>query len=435
MPDVPESTKREAVLTPDDAARRVALARDATVGEVQKVIVGHEDLIEFLLIALFSRGHVLIGGRSGSARTQLLSTFAKTLNLKFRHFLMSGDTTQEDVTGYEVDAEDNGATMRRIVRGPIFSELLAADGIDQACRRTQAELIHGVRHGRVVISGKTYELEEPRFVCATHDGNSPTAISPLTEKQLDQFMFAFDLGYPTEQEEREIVVRRLTAAKAEVRVVLRSRDILWVRQLVDQMPVVRQTIDYAVDLVRATRPEGEGVPNFVKNWIDFGAGPRASEQLVIAAKARALLKGRSLVHSADIRAVSRQVLRHRIFLNREAKRHGITVDQVVDKIVAVVKERWANAAEGPANLVVVADPAGQAAAAEQTPILGAQPAQPVLPNQPTNPVLPNHPFMTPQPPSTSAWPTSAESAQEQGASDTAPKEQSHWPPGESPSER
>jgi MoxR-like ATPase len=362
-----------------------------------------------------------------------LSTFAKALHLKFRHFLMSGDTTQEDVTGYEVDAEDNGATMRRIVRGPVFSELLVADGIDQACRRSQAELIHGLRHGRVVIRGKTYELEEPRFVCATHDGNSPTAIGPLTEKQLDQFMFSFDLGYPTEQEEREIAVRRLTAAKSEVRVVLRPRDILWVRQLVDQMPVVKQTVDYAVDLVRATRPEGEGVPDFVKNWIDFGAGPRASEQLVIAAKARALLKGRSLVHTADIRAVSRQVLRHRIFLNREAERHGITIEQVVDKIVAVVKERWTNVADGPANLVVVADPVRQAAADGQVPTVAAQPAQPIPPSYAGQPVLPNHPNMTPQPPSTSAWPASAGPEQDLGVPDTASKEQSQWPPGESPS--
>lgn len=427
MSNVADATSRDKTMTPEEAARRVAMARNAVVSEVQKVIVGHEDLIEFLLIALFSRGHVLIGGRSGSARTRLMSTLANALNLKFRHFLMSGDTTQEDVTGHEVEGEGADSTVRRIVRGPLFSDLLVADGVDQASRRTQAELFHGLRHGRVVISGKTYELDEPRFVCATHDKNSPTAINPLTEKQLNQFMFSFELGYPSEQEEREIVARRISAVKSEIRVVLRPRDILWIRQLVEQMPIVVQTVNYAVDLVRATRPEGEGVPEFVKHWIDFGAGPQASEQLVMGAKARALLKGRTLVHSADIRAVARPVLRHRIYLSQEAEQRGITVEQVVDKIIAVVKERWTGAAEQPANLLVVADPAPQVAAGVQTPVAGVQPIQTL---QPVQTVLPNRPFMTPQPPPSSAWPVPDAADPGADVPDNSATEKSRWPPGE-----
>lgn len=424
MEEAAGQASRERTLTPDEAARRVALARDAVVGEVQKVVVGHEDLIESLLIALFSRGHVLISGRSGSARTSLLSAFARTLNLKFRHLLMSADTLPEDVSGYEKGAAESDSTARRIVRGPVFSELLVADGFDQSLRRTQAELFHALRHGRAVIEGKTYELEEPRFVCATRDTNRSAATNAATEKQLDQFMFSFELGYPSQQEERAMVARRVSAAQKEIRVVLRPRDILWVRQLAEQMPVLEQTVAYAVDLVRATRPEGEGVPQFVKSWIDFGAGPRASQQLVAAAKARALVKGRSLVHSADIRAVARPVLRHRIFLSRDAEQRGITVEQVVDKIVAVVKERWAGT-QRPADLVVVSDPAPQAIPGNLMSSSQAQPVQNVLPNQP---------FLIPQPPPTSAWPAPASSEFESNDRD-AGTEQSCWPPGESPSER
>lgn len=424
MSDGTGTASRERTLTPDEAARRVAMARDAVVGEVQKMIVGHEDLIEFLLIALFSRGHVLIGGHSGSARTSLLSTFAKALNLKFRHFIMSEDSSPEDVSGYEKGAGESDSAARRIVRGPIFSELLVADGFDQSSRRTQAELFHALRHSRVVIAGKTYELEQPRLVCATHDANSAAAINTPTEKQLDQFMFSFELGYPSEEEERAMVARRVAASQSDVRVVLRPRDILWVQQLAQQMPVLEQTVGYAVDLVRATRPEGEGVPEFVKSWIDFGAGPRASQQLVVAAKARALIKGRSLVHSADIRAVARPVLRHRIFLSRDAERRGITVQQVVGKIVAVVKERWVGT-ERPANLVVVSDPAPQAVASGPRPTATAHP-------MPT--VLPNHPFLIPQPPATSAWQATA-AAESGPIGGGAPADQSHWPPGESPNER
>ncbi len=322
-----------AAISPEEAVRRVALARNAVVGEVQKVVVGHEDLIELALIALLAKGHCLLVGVPGAARSLTLSTLARVLHLRFSHVPLTPDMTPEDLAGKEVSEfnEQSKEAIRRVVRGPVFAGFIVADEIDNAAPKTQSALLHLMRTGQVIVAGKTYELQPPFLIAATQNEIGRQHAHPLSETQLDQFIVSEWFGYPSDEEERAMVARNTQSSSADVQIVLRTRDILWIRQIVKQIPATQHILDYAVDLVRATRPDEPSGPSFVKTWVDWGAGPRASEQLVLAAKARALIKGRHIPHAADVRAVARAVLRHRIFTSQEADRKGITSEQVVER--------------------------------------------------------------------------------------------------------
>ena len=346
-----------ASISPDEAVRRVALARNAIVGEMQKVVVGQEALIEQMLIALFARGHCLLTGMPGAARSLTVSTLAQILHQKHSHLQLTLDLKPEDLTGRQVTDVDpqSGKLVSRLVRGPIFAGMMLAEDIDRAAPSTQAALLHAMHCGETMLAGRRFELPQPFLVVATQNDVVYSDSHPLSDSQRDRFMMSAHVGYPSESDEREIVARNSRSSKEEPRVVLRTRDVLWIQDLVRQIPIAQHMIDYAVDLTRATRPGEAGGPDFVNTYIDWGAGTRAAEQLVLAAKARALVKGRHLVHAGDIRAVAPHVLRHRVIMSRQAEIKGVSADQLVAKVIEVVKERsYGEPDYEPPELIVVA---------------------------------------------------------------------------------
>ncbi len=327
-------------LSPEEAVRRVARARDVLVTEVHRVIVGQDEMIEQMMIALFARGHCLTIGVPGLAKTLTVSTLARALHLQFSRIQFTPDLMPSDITGTEIIEEDQSTGKRtfRFVRGPIFSHIVLADEINRTPPKTQSALLQAMQEYQVTAAGNTYDLESPFFVMATQNPIEQEGTYPLPEAQLDRFMLSINIGYPSRDEERQIVTATTQSGQVDVRQVLRARDILWIQQLVRQIPATEHVIDYAVDLARATRPEDPSAPEFAKNWLAWGAGPRAAQYLILGGKARALLQGRFSVQADDIRAVARPVLRHRIFTNFNADAEGIGADAVVDRLIREVPE-------------------------------------------------------------------------------------------------
>jgi MoxR-like ATPase len=329
-----------AQMSPEDAVRRVAQAREMLVSEVHKVIIGQDEMLEQMLICVFARGHCLTIGVPGLAKTLTISTLAQALHLKFSRIQFTPDLMPSDITGTEIIDQDAATGKRafRFVHGPIFSNIVLADEINRTPPKTQAALLQAMQEYEVTCAGNTYKLDPPFFVMATQNPIEQEGTYPLPEAQLDRFMLSIYIGYPTRSEEREIVMATTQVVKKEIQPVLQGRDILWIQQLVRQVPASQHMIDYAVDLVRATRPKEPPSPDFVKNWLAWGAGPRAAQNIILAAKARAILHGRYAVAAEDIRAVAYPVLRHRLFTNFNADAEGIEVDQVIEKILATIPE-------------------------------------------------------------------------------------------------
>jgi MoxR-like ATPase len=327
-------------MSPEEAVRRVAQAREMLVNEVHKVIIGQDEMIEQMLICIFARGHCLTIGVPGLAKTLTVSTLAQALHMKFTRIQFTPDLMPSDITGTEIIDQDQATGQRnfRFVRGPIFSNIVLADEINRTPPKTQAALLQAMQEYEVSSAGKTYQLEPPFFVMATQNPIEQEGTYPLPEAQLDRFMLSISIGYPTRSEEREIVNATTQSAKKEIHPVLQGRDILWIQQLVRQVPASQHMVDYAVDLVRATRPREPPSPDFVKNWLAWGAGPRAAQNIILTAKARAILHGRYAVTTEDLRAMAFPVLRHRIFTNFNADAEGIDVEQVIEKIVATIPE-------------------------------------------------------------------------------------------------
>ncbi|MEN6406651.1 MAG: MoxR family ATPase [Thermoguttaceae bacterium] len=327
-------------MSPEEAVRRVTQAREALVGEVHKVIVGQDEMIEQMLIGMFARGHCLTIGVPGLAKTLTVSTLAQTLHLKFQRIQFTPDLMPSDITGTEIIDQDptTGRRSFRFVRGPVFSNIVLADEINRTPPKTQAALLQAMQEHEVTVAGNTYKLDPPFFVMATQNPIEQEGTYPLPEAQLDRFMLSINVGYPTRSEEREIVTATTQTAHREVRPVLQGQDILWIQQLVRQVPAAPHMVDYAVDLARATRPKEPPSPDFVKNWLAWGAGPRAAQYLILGAKARAILHGRFAVAAEDIRAMAFPVFRHRLFTNFNADAEGIDVDQVIERILATVPE-------------------------------------------------------------------------------------------------
>ena len=329
-----------AQLTPEEAVRRVAQAREALVNEVHKVIIGQDEMIEQMLICVFARGHCLTIGVPGLAKTLTVSTLAQALHLKFSRIQFTPDLMPSDITGTEIIDQDPATGQRsfRFVKGPVFANIVLADEINRTPPKTQAALLQAMQEYEVTSAGKTYPLEPPFFVMATQNPIEQEGTYPLPEAQLDRFMLSINIGYPTRSEEREIVMATTQTGKKEIHPVLQGRDILWIQQLVRQVPTSQHMVDYAVDLVRATRPREEQSPDFVKNWLAWGAGPRAAQNIILGAKARAILHGRFAVTAEDIRKMAFPVLRHRIFTNFNADAEGVDVDQIIERILATVTE-------------------------------------------------------------------------------------------------
>jgi MoxR-like ATPase len=303
--------------------------------ELGKTIVGQELVMEELLIALFCRGHCLLVGVPGLAKTLLVSTLARALNLSFNRIQFTPDLMPSDITGTEVIEEDKSTGMRtlRYVKGPIFANAVLADEINRTPPKTQAALLEAMQEHQVTAGGTQRRLPEPFFVMATQNPIEQEGTYPLPEAQLDRFMFNVLVHYPSEQEEFDIV--RLTTAPRNVQInqVLTAEEVLGLQELVRKVPVADHVVRYALKLTRQTRVGEADAPKFVKDYVAWGAGPRASQYLVLAGKARALLRGRYHVSTEDIRSVAYPTLRHRVLTNFNAEAEGIRSDDIVRMVI------------------------------------------------------------------------------------------------------
>jgi MoxR-like ATPase len=319
---------------------QLSKARNLLLQEIHKVIVGQDDVIEQLMLAAFSRGHCLMVGVPGLAKTLLISTIAQVLKLKFNRIQFTPDLMPSDITGTDV-IEENRATGERsfrFIRGPIFSNIILADEINRTPPKTQAALLQAMQEYHVTAAGNTYPLDLPFFVLATQNPIEQEGTYPLPEAQLDRFMFMVNVDYPPREDERTIVRSTTSERDVDLRFVLGAKDILGVQRIVRRVPVSEHVIDYAVSLVRATRPGTPDAPQFINEWLTWGAGPRAAQYLVLGAKARAIFAGRLNVTCDDIRKVARPVLRHRLFTNFNADAEGMNAEKITERLLATVPE-------------------------------------------------------------------------------------------------
>ena len=320
----------------DELAERVVQGRQQIVQQLQKIIVGQDECIDLVLTALFTGGHCLITGVPGLAKTLLIKTLAEILDLTFRRIQFTPDLMPADITGTEILDEDDGHRALRFVKGPVFAQIVLADEINRTPPKTQAALLEAMQEFHVTAAGRTYELEPPFFVLATQNPIELEGTYPLPEAQLDRFMFNIRVDYPSADEELEIMQRTTGGTDAEVLQVLDGKKILELQALVRSVPIADDLIRYALRLTRATRVRTDEAPDFVRRHVEWGAGPRAGQYLVLGAKASAILDGCPHVTGDDIRRVALPVLRHRIVTNFAAEAEGVTSDFVLDKILAEV---------------------------------------------------------------------------------------------------
>jgi MoxR-like ATPase len=319
-----------------EVAERVAHGRERILTEIRKVIVGQDAVIDQVLMALFTGGHCLITGVPGLAKTLLIKTLAQILDLTFKRIQFTPDLMPADITGTEVLDEENGHRSLRFVKGPIFAQILLADEINRTPPKTQAALLEAMQEYHVTAAGRTYQLERPFFVLATQNPIELEGTYPLPEAQLDRFMFNIVVTYLTEDDEVRVVTQTTgTNAPAPARV-LNGSEILEYQQLVRQVVVAEEVARYAVRLVDSSRPGRQQDLPFVKDWVKWGAGLRASQSLILASKARALMQGRYHVSVADVRALAHPILRHRIIPNFYAESEKVTSDILVDRLIEAV---------------------------------------------------------------------------------------------------
>jgi MoxR-like ATPase len=308
--------------------------------EIGKAIVGQVDIVMDMLTAIISRGHVLLIGMPGLAKTTLVRTISEVLDLEFRRIQFTPDLMPSDITGtdiLEVD-EETGKKEYRFIKGPIFTQILLADEINRTPPKTQAALLEAMQEYRVTASGKTFDLAAPFFVLATQNPLEQEGTYPLPEAQLDRFMFSIFVDYPSEEEEEQIAKFTTSMIKPLLNKVMQAEQILELQKTVRNLPVSDHVLKYAVRLVRATRPGDKRAPEFISRWISCGSGPRAAQNIIVAAKARAVIAGRLLVTADDVRSVARPVLRHRIFTNFTADSEGMNTDKIVNKLLETVPE-------------------------------------------------------------------------------------------------
>ena len=303
--------------------------------EIKKVIIGQQEIIDQLLIALFSRGHCLLVGVPGLAKTLLISTVAQVLDLKFSRIQFTPDLMPSDITGTEIIEDDLGSGRKsfRFVKGPVFANFVLADEINRTPPKTQAALLEAMQEHKVTAAGETHILEEPFFVLATQNPIEQEGTYPLPEAQLDRFMFNLWIGYPSLQEEIEIVKSTTSDYKADLSKVMTADEILYYQDLVRKIPVADNVIDFAVKLANLTRPNYPDAPEYIKNWINWGAGPRASQYLILGAKTRAALQGRFTPEIDDVKKCAIPVLRHRIVTNFNAEAEGASPLKIVEQLL------------------------------------------------------------------------------------------------------
>ena len=298
-------------------------------------IVGMQDVIEELLIAIFCRGHCLLVGVPGLAKTLLIKSLAMCLDLDFNRIQFTPDLMPSDITGTEVIQQDKTTGERKLVfiKGPVFANIILADEINRTPPKTQAALLEAMQEYQVTAGGRKHDLEVPFFVLATQNPIEQEGTYPLPEAQLDRFMFNIYVDYPSAEEEMGIMRLTTTIQDLQLKKVLSGKEILNIQEIVRKVPIADHVIQYAMNMVRATRLTKDEAPDFVKEWLSWGAGPRATQYLILGGKARALLYGRYYVSCEDIAAVSHPVLRHRLITNFTAEAEGITTDTITDRLL------------------------------------------------------------------------------------------------------
>lgn len=319
---------------------------DALKAEIAKVIVGQDEVVDQILLTIFSRGHAMLVGVPGLAKTLLISTIAQAMELDFSRIQFTPDLMPSDITGTEVIEEDKATGHRalRFVKGPVFSNVVLADEINRTPPKTQAAMLEAMQERQVTVGGVRHVLPSPFFVLATQNPLEQEGTYPLPEAQLDRFMLQVMVGYPSEEEELEVIRRSATKGEQQVNPVIRAEQIAHVQKVIQHTPVPEHVLKYALRLVRSTRAnEAEQVPAIVKDYIAWGAGPRASEALIQGAKAHALLVGNGIVSIDSIRAIAHPVLRHRILTNFNAQADQVTSDMIVDQLLSEVAVDGMNA--------------------------------------------------------------------------------------------
>jgi MoxR-like ATPase len=324
-----------------DDAKLVGEIRDAYQAirsELSNVVVGQEAVVEQLMICIFARGHALLVGVPGLAKTLLIRTLADTMNLTFSRIQFTPDLMPSDITGTEVLQEDKttGERKFRFLPGPVFANIILADEINRTPPKTQAALLEAMQEFQVTAGGKRHALQPPFFVLATQNPIEQEGTYPLPEAQQDRFMFNITVDYPSEEEELQVMKMTTATYQGKARQVLDGEKILRLQQVVRKVPIAEHVIRYAMQFSRLTRLNNPDAPAFVKQYVSWGAGPRASQYLILGAKARAVLHGRNYVSGEDIRAVAHPVLRHRVLPNFSAEAEGMTSDVLVDKLIELI---------------------------------------------------------------------------------------------------
>ena len=314
-------------------------ARQALTQEIGQVIIGQQEVIEQLLVALFSKGHCLLIGVPGLAKTLLISTLARILDLNFNRIQFTPDLMPSDIIGTDIIQEDRNTSERnfRFLPGPVFANVVLADEINRTPPKTQAALLQAMQEYKVSVGGKTYDLDLPFFVLATQNPIEFEGTYPLPEAQLDRFMFNIQVDYPKPEEEIEIVLSTTSAREPVLKSVMSGADVLKIQDIVRKVPAADHVVRYAVELVRSTRPNDASCPDLIKKWVSWGAGPRASQYLVLGAKARAVIQGRYHISCEDIKAVAKPVLRHRVLTSFTAEADGINSLYIIDELLKLVK--------------------------------------------------------------------------------------------------
>ncbi|MFM7072664.1 MAG: AAA family ATPase [Planctomycetota bacterium] len=351
--------------------------------ELQKVIVGQQDVVEQLFAAIFTRGHCLLEGVPGLAKTLMVSTLARILDVGFKRVQFTPDLMPADITGTNVlDEDEQGKRQFRFVEGPVFTNILLADEINRTPPKTQAALLQAMQERQVTVGRQTLDLPEPFFTIATQNPIEQEGTYPLPEAQLDRFMFNIKVGYPTAEEEERILASTTRNERIEVQKILSARAILNLQKLVGSVAVSEYIVKYVARLVRATRPRDPSAPAFVRELVDWGAGPRAGQFLINGGKALAAMDGRFSVSIADVRKIAVPVLRHRLSTNFQAQAEGLGSEDVIERLVREIPEpEIAKFASGGIGSHGQAAPHGQAAGAQH----GVPPSPPLPPQGPPGP--------------------------------------------------
>src|SRR6266566_6841480 len=317
-------------------AERVAEGRQQILAELRKVIIGQDEVVEEVLIALFTGGHCLITGVPGLAKTLLIKTIAGILDLDFKRIQFTPDLMPSDITGTEILDEEQGTRRLRFVKGPVFAQIILADEINRTPPKTQAALLEAMQEYHVTAAGRTYQLERPFFVLATQNPIELEGTYPLPEAQLDRFMFNIVITYLSQDDEVKVVTQTTGIEEPSPARILSGADVLHYQDLVRQVATAEEIARYVVRLVDASRPGRPGAPEFVEKWVKWGAGLRASQALVRGAKARALMHGRYHVSVKDVQALAKPILRHRIMTNFYAESERINSDVIIDRLIEAV---------------------------------------------------------------------------------------------------